>query len=296
MSTEIETRESRPAVDVDALEVDEPDIGFQAAIGVFCGVVLAGVVTTMLALAEADTATLLGTFPSAGTAGIIVGLLLSRRARGVPERLGASRRRWIYGLLPAAAFGVVTLVALFVPALGGAVAAAAFFSAVAVALSGLLVVGMGRNRYVDAVTGDDPAVTWDYQPAGLLRVEPVIGTCFLLFGLVQVYWDGWTFAAFSILYGVFMLVSAFGKDRWFDDDWESTNMNSSELAVHDAGLVKFRGRSKTLVPWDEITGVRSTDEELVIDLDGRFRNIRCDRTAIDDPEAVLEALESRCSN
>lgn len=295
MSTETETRESRSAVDVDALEVDEPDIGFQAAIGVFCGIVLADVVTTMLALAEADAATLLGTFPSAGTAGIIVGLLVSRRARGVPERLGASRRRWIYGLLPAAAFGVATLVALFVPALRGAVAAAAFFSAVALALSGLLVVGMARNRYVDAVTDDDPAVTWDYQPAGLLRVEPVIGTCFLLFGLVQVYWDGWTFAVFSILYGVFMLVSAFGKDRWVDD-WETRNANSSELAVHDTGLVKSRGRSKTLVPWNEITGARSTGEELVIDLDGRFRTIRCDRTAIDDPEAVLEALESRRSN
>ncbi|MCU4972374.1 PH domain-containing protein [Halobacteria archaeon AArc-m2/3/4] len=294
MSAEMETYESQSAVDIDALEVDEPDIGFQVGVGVFCGTVLAGIVTTMLAAAGADVATLFGSFPTAVTGGILVGAILSRRARGFPERLGARRFRVLYGLGPAAVFAVVAAVGAFTPALGGGVAVASLLSAVVSALAGLLVVTMARNRYVDAITTDEPVAIWRLERVGVLRWEYALGGAFVVFGAVQLYWGTNRRAAAWFGYGALLLVLTAGQDRWFDGWYseDTTNAFTPDLAVHDAGLVKSQGRTKTLVPWSEIRGVELTDDELVIER--RLWNVRCGTDPIDDPKAVYETIEARC--
>ena len=75
--------------------------------------------------------------------------------------------------------------------------------------------------------------------------------------------------------------------------WRSTRIDH-ELRAYEAGLVVDPPSSlalshRRLLPWAQFTGIRLTPVELV--LERRWRpSIRCDRSAIDDAEAIEDAL------
>jgi len=64
-----------------------------------------------------------------------------------------------------------------------------------------------------------------------------------------------------------------------------------ELRIHEAGLVAAGPTGTRLVPWTDIGSVSLTDENLV--LERSWIDLRCDRSAIDDPEGVRAAIEQR---
>ncbi len=280
-----------------SLEVSEPDVGFQAGFGFYLGIVVTGVVAIAGLLADAGTAALLGILPSTVTAVAIVGHIYASRTRGLPERIGRSRWRRLGCYAPAAAFTAVLLTAGVTPidATGRFVVLTVAAAALA-GVSGFGLERMAKNRYVDALTGDEPAATWTWQRSGGWTGEPaytVIMALMVLAGLVSVWQGQWYLGPFWVVYGVAMILS-----RHYDlyDLDETDRWNPPEIRVHEAGLVVDRSFSKEFVPWGAIDGVRLTDDELVVErhrfgLDSSVFDLRCDRSAIDDPEAVYEALE-----
>lgn len=295
----------------EVVDPEPPDIGFQAAFGFYLGLAVGGIAAFTGLLVDVTTATLLGTFPTVVTAIILVGHVLAKRAHGLPERIGRVWRWRLACYLPAVGFGAAALVPRVTP-----LESTSRYLAVTIALAlvlGLTALGLEqlcRNRFVEAITADEPIVTWTYRPAGFLADGSgmlTFATIFLLLGTVASIWTG------SVRPGLFWAViglvfilsngARFGDDAQertkrygfgFEPDFSPDNRwNSLELRAHEAGIRLDRGRSRTLVLWDQVTGVELTDEELV--LERRFRNIRCDRSTIDDPEAVLEAIETRRS-
>lgn len=68
-----------------------------------------------------------------------------------------------------------------------------------------------------------------------------------------------------------------------------------ELRIHETGLVVTGSLGDRFVPWTDVTAVELTPSELVVEHRGRF-DCRCDRSVIDDPEAVSERIERRRAN
>lgn len=282
---------------------DPPDIGFQAGFGFYLGLVAGGFVAVGGALADVAAVTLLGVLPTTVTAVTIVGHVLAKRAVGLPERIGRSRRLRFATYLPAILFGTVTFAPLWTPApFEFATRHLAVTGAFAL-VAGIAAFGLERlcrNQYVEAVTADGPAITWNYEPAGPLRdgawtmlvvLMPVAGVASLVAGNA--------FGLFWIAYGVVVLAwdrFDFGGDgakrggKRFSLDVGDSQRVVGELRAHERGIRLDRGRASKLVPWERIDGVELAGDELVIER-RRWVDLRCDRGAIDDPEAVLEGIE-----
>jgi TM2 domain-containing membrane protein YozV len=279
----------------------QPDLGFQAAFGFYLGLVAGGLVVVAGLLADLTAATLLGTFPTVVTAVTLAGHIAAKRSHGLPQRIG-SRWRWrLACYLPAAAFAAAALV----PA-ETALRSAARHPGVAALTLVLCVTAFGlerlcRKQYVVAITADEPAVTWTYQPVGVFSNPglwmPVLA--FTTMGLGASIATGSVTGLIWIVFGVLIAVwswmltigDANGKKYYgtrFSLDVDA-KAQQGELRAHERGVRHDQGRSSTLVPWEKISGIELTDDELV--LERRFRTLRCDREAIDDPEAVYEALE-----
>ncbi|WP_436347430.1 PH domain-containing protein [Natronorubrum sp. FCH18a] len=274
--------------------MNEPDIGFQAGFGFYLGIVVTGIVAIAALVAGATTATLLGVLPSTVTLVAIVGHIFAKRTRGLPERIGGNRWQRLACYVPAAAFAA----ALFLPALAPIEATSRF---VIVTIAVILLTGvsgfglerMAKNRYVDAITADEPAATWTWHRSGIRCDEHVMNVFMALtivFGLGMA-WAGNVYGLLWAVYGsIFLLLahSDIGED-WYDFD-PTDRWNPPEIRAHEAGLVVKKSYGKTFVAWDEIEAVRLTDEELVLER-SRWLDIRCDRAALDDPEVVLEEIQ-----
>ncbi|WP_306056380.1 hypothetical protein [Natronococcus wangiae] len=284
-------------------DADAPGIGFQAAFGFYLGLVVGGLVAFVGLLADVTTATLLGTFPTVVTAVTLVGHVLAKRARGLPERIGRARRWRLACYLPAAGFAAAALAPRGTPleSTGRYLAVTIGFGLV-LGLAAFGLEQLCRNRFVEAITADEPAVTWSYRPASAFANAGiwVVLLFFVVAGGGASVATGDAFGLFWIAFGVVVAAwtwvlgkgDANGKKYYgtrfsFDVDSEAQR---GELHAHEREIRYDQGRSRKLVPWEKISGIELTDEELV--LERRFRTIRCDQSAIDDPEAVLEAIET----
>ncbi|WMT09484.1 PH domain-containing protein [Natrinema thermotolerans] len=279
------------------LEVSDPDIGFQAGFGFYLGIVVTGIVAIAGVFADVGTAALLGILPSTVTAVAIVGHIYASRARGLPERIGRSRWRRLGCYAPAAAFTALLFTAGTMPiADTGRFIVLTVAAAVLAGVSGFGLERMAKNRYVDALTTDEPAATWTWQRSGGWTGEPaytVIMAFMILAGLVSIWQGEWYLGPFWVVYGVVMILSR--RYDWYDLE-ETDRWNPPEIRVHEAGLVVDRSFWKGFIPWATVDGVRLTDDELVVErrrfgLDSSVFDLRCDRSAIDDADAVVEALE-----
>ncbi|WP_049922704.1 PH domain-containing protein [Halopiger djelfimassiliensis] len=317
------------------IDPGEPDIGFQAGFGFYLAIVAAGIAAVAGLLAGARTATLLSVVPSMVTVVAIIGHILAKRAHGLPERIGQSRRWRLACYLPSATFAALLLVRDHLPITGSE--RFNFITIVFAVLSGVSAYGiqrMARNRYTEALVADEPAAAWPWQRPGDWSARPVFtaimallivdgladmivgdwfpGLFWVIFGVVMLYSsrsaglvftavmalllvDGlanmivgdWFPGLFWVIFGIVMLYSS-----RFDlgDTDETGRRNPPTLRAHEAGLVIDRPFRKTVVPWDSFGDIRLTDDELVLERSQWF-DVRCDRTAIDDPEAVVAGIE-----
>ncbi|WP_226040210.1 PH domain-containing protein [Natrinema sp. DC36] len=279
------------------LEIDEPDIGFQAGFGFYLGIVATGIVAIAGLLAGASTATLLGVLPSTVTVVAIVGHIFAKRSHGLPERIGGTRWRRLACYAPVVAFTAVLVGSAFTPIdATGRFVVVTIVVAVLAGVSGFGLERMAKNRYVDALTADEPVATWTWQRSGGWTGEPaytVIMALMILAGVVSVWQGEWLLGPFWIIYGAVMILSR--RYGWYDLD-ETDRWNPPEIRIHEVGLVVDRSFWKRCIPWETIDGVRLTDDELVVErrrfgFDSSVFDLRCDRSAIDDPESISEALE-----
>nr|WP_083822847.1 hypothetical protein [Halopiger xanaduensis] len=286
MSRDQHVSDADPALEPDPDDVGEPDIGFQAGFGFYLGVVATGVAAIGGLLAGATTATLLGLLPSALTAVAVVGHILAKRAHGLPERIGGSRWRQLASYLPAAGFGAVP----FGLEGGGQLAVVAGAFAVLTGVSAFGLNRLSRKRYADAVADDEPAARWTWHRAGYLSGETATTAlaAVTVGGGLAMAVTGYWFGLFWLVYGIAMLLAERTDWGGLDDIDPNERWNPPEISAHDAGLVIG---DRKFVPWKQIADVRLTDDELVLERDGYGFDIRCARSAIDDPEAVLEGIE-----
>ncbi|MXV63473.1 hypothetical protein GS429_15700 [Natronorubrum sp. JWXQ-INN-674] len=268
------------------------DIGFKAGVGFYLGLIVAGFTSIGGILAGVSTEAVLATTPGTVTAVLIVVLLLGDRLRGLPERTGRSRRLRLGWYAPAALIASV----LLVPAVSSLEYSArlGFITVVFAAVIAAVAAGVARmtkNRYIVSITDDEPAVTWTWQRTTFdtefwRRLTAGGGILLLAGGLWSLY-TGSRYGLWWSFYGGLLLITLRSDSYgWYDVENQGYER---ELAVHGAGVLLDQTFRKKLIPWDAIEDVRLTDEELI--LERRWLDVRCARSAIDDPEAVLEAIE-----
>lgn len=285
-------RDRRPSPEVDG----GPDVAFSAGFGFYLAVLVAGGIALGAFATGATAATVLAIVPTAVVAVVLLTVLAGDRLAGLPVALGRSRRRRLLPFLPVGGFvGVLGASAL------GPLEASGRLVVVTIALTGLAgasavgVATMARHRYVDAVTAE-PLASWTWQGPGFddspWGYVAVVASTLLVFGGLGSLLYGNVASVTVVGYGTFVLLFWLGNRRgWMDwGPWDQkTRFSGVDLEAHDAGLVVDRFETK-LIPWDRIDDVCLTENELVLERRGWF-DVRCDRDAIDDPEAVLEGIE-----
>ena len=265
-----------------------PDVGFQAAVGFYVGATLAGLGAVAGALAGLSSEQLLGTVPTLLTAGLVVGIVLGRRAHGLPERLGSSRRTRLACTLSPLSVAGLALTSLVTPL--SADSRLAVLAVVATLVTTIAAVGLGRlarNRYVAAVTPGEPIARWDWRwPESTRYAFTGVAIVMIAVGSWNVFWtDGGGVAGLMIVaYGLIYLVTVH-TERGEIEPW-----NPPEVRVYEPGVVVNRPLSRKLYPWEAIDDVRLTDDELVLER-RRWFDLRCDRENLEDAEAVYEAIE-----
>lgn len=274
------------------LDVGESDIGFQAGFGFYLGLVTTGFAAIVGLLVGASTATLLGVLPSTVTVVAIVGHILAKRTHGLPERIGRSRRRRLACYVPPATFATVLVLPVVAPIeLTGRFIVVTIVVVLLTAIAAFGVDRMAQNRYVDAITADEPMATWPWHRTtyrfGHWAVTAILALA-IVSGLVSAWFGNWAGLFPACYCTAILLQQHFDLGETYVDP--SNRYNPPAIQLHDAGLVIDTAFTKTLVPWDAIEAIRLTDDALVVER--RWVDIRCDRSAIDDPEAVYAAIET----
>lgn len=285
-------------------EPADPGVGFQAAAGIYVGALATAVVSLGLVVAGVSSSGLLSTIPTVFTAGLVAGALAAWARPGVAAELGAQRWRAVETTLPPVVLGCVALgLARF-----GSVSPDWHLIPVGIATVVSIIVGwelaaIAHDTYVETVTGE-PAVSWRWKKAGVDVTGLGIAVSILAVGaaLASVV-DGRSVMLFVV--AIPFLAQGLGPVLPTDPremtvptyygmtfEVDVSDYARSELQAYDAGLVidpAMKPSYRTLVPWERITDVRLTADELVVERQWRPA-IRCDRSAIDDPEAVEDAL------
>lgn len=269
--------------------LEPPDTAFRLAFGGYVGVLVAGLVTAVAAVADASSIAVTGTYVAGFLGGCLVGVVLARRIRGLAIRIGETRRRRAAVVLLAVPFGIAAVASLAVP-LEPRFRVVSLGSGIAVAIVGSLVGSMARTGYVDAVTGDEPVATWRWEPPSSPKLDAFVLVMWLLLGVVNASGGNWTAAFVWIGLAIFWGLGGIAEGRWRVGSVGAT----PEIRVHDVGLVRQRLFTRSLVSWADVSHVRLREGELVLDR-GLF-DVRFDRDELPDLEAARTAIERRLPN
>ncbi|ELY65490.1 hypothetical protein [Natrinema versiforme] len=277
-------RKPSTATDTAGSTGDRPDAALQLAFGGYVGVLAAGVAAVVAAFTTAQPTLVLGAAIAGVSSGCLVGLVLARRVRGLAGRIGRTRRRRVAVVLFSVPFGVVTAVSVF-GTLESRLAPVALLSAVAVAVTGSLLEWVAQTRYVDAVTGDDPGAAWPWTPPSNPILDVVVLALWLLLGGMNAATGDWTASIVWFGLAIFWVCGGLAEGRWR----VGSLGDAPEVRVYEAGLVKRRPYTRSLVPWTEVSHVRLREDELVIDRG--FFDVRFDRDELADLEALQTETE-----
>ncbi|AEH36595.1 hypothetical protein [Halopiger xanaduensis] len=286
----------------------DPGVEYQAAVGAYIGALLTGVVALALVVGDASSGALLSLLPSVFTAGLLIGAIVAWSHPETAVRLGSLRWPIAVCCLPAVALGAAVWLLARADIVGTDWRLLpAALAAVGATLAGWLLGAIARDSDVDSVVGD-PVASWtwelsgpDYTLLGWGLACFVVGAgCYLAFGDLH---------PFVILFvvGVTFVLQGLPTELWDDDtvrvpisiiplayEADAPDFSRGEFRVADAGLVvvpSMQPAYKSLVPWDRIGDVRLTDDELVLERRRRWKPaIRCDRSVIDDPDALEATL------
>lgn len=269
------------ATETDDLAFDAPDLRFQLAVGLYAGVVLAGVATVAVASTAASPIALaiVGFL-----AGAVLGVAVAGVDRELPARLGRTAAHRLALWIPAALFGAVAA-APWIDPIDGAVVTGAVAAAIGVVVAGYVLGILAGNRYVDAVVTDEPIATWDWEPPGAPRLDGVLFLAWTVMAVTAATAGNWLTAAIWTTTGVLWPISCLVEGRWRPGSVGTR----PEIRVHEDGLVKRRPYSTSFVPWHAVDHVRVREDELVFDR-GLF-DVRFDRGEVGDLEVVLETVE-----
>ena len=265
---------------------DTPDAAFQLATAIYGGALLAGFVTTATALVGLSLIVLAATSAIGFISGCLGGFMLARVDHELPARLGRTSTRQLALTVPAVPLGVVGG-STWVFSLEPYVDVVAFPSAVVVFATGYALSKLAGDRYVDTVVGDSPIDTWRWLPPGSVKLDGVLVFLYVILAGGNAIVGNWLQALLWVSLGSLWVGSCLVEGRWrFGPGGERT-----ELQLYDAGLVKQRPYTRTLVHWRDIDHVRTHNGGLVFDCG--LRSVRFTRNELEEPDAVLEAVDQQ---
>ncbi|MDQ2051852.1 hypothetical protein RBH26_15340 [Natronolimnohabitans sp. A-GB9] len=276
------TRTPVDPASLDGGDAAPSDRVFQLAVAVYGGVLLAGTAATIAALIDDWPVGLVETYTGGFLAGFVGGAVISQVDPLLPVRLGRTLVRRLALVLPSVVFVGLWLVPLESPA--GRVA---LLSAVLVVATGHVLSQLAGNRYVDAVTPGDPDETWRWEPSGSVALDLFLAGMWVLLALANAVTGTWLEALFWLVIGSGWVASCLAEGRWPF----GPGRDRCELQCYESGLVKRQPYTKTFVPWADVDHVRLRGDELV--LDRGLGDVRFERDELEDPEAVLEAVDER---
>ncbi|WP_436346408.1 hypothetical protein [Natronorubrum sp. FCH18a] len=269
----------------------DPDAAFQVAVAVYSGALLAGftataaVLTASIPTAPDTISATVGTAYAGGFGvGCVAGVILSRVDRRLPIRLGRTLIRRLTLLTPTIPFVVLWLAPLEPP-----VDVVAVWSVIAVFVTGYVLSQLAGNRYVDAVTPGEPDETWRWDPPGSVRLDVALFVLYIVLAVGNAVSGNWLQALLWLTLGVVWIGSCLAEGRWAF----GPGRDRCEIQFYETGLVKRRPYTKTFVAWHDIDHTRLRGDELVLDYG--LRDVRFDRDELEDPDAVLEAVDRRLS-
>ncbi|NUC73948.1 hypothetical protein HTZ84_16845 [Haloterrigena sp. SYSU A558-1] len=262
-----------------------PDAIFRLAVSAYSGAVLAWLAATIGALTGRSPVGLGGTYATGFAVGVLVGLAAASVDLRLPSRLGRNWRRRLAIVLP-----VLPIVVVWLVPLETGVSAVSFWSVIVVFASGYALSQLAGNRYVNAVTPGEPEETWQWEPPGSVVVDLLLAGTWVLLGIGNVATRDPMQGLMSLLLAVGWVAACLVEGRWpFGPGRERC-----EIQFYETGLVKRRPYTKAFVPWRDVNHVRLREGELVIDRG--LRDVRFDRDELEDPEAVLEAIDRRIAS
>ena len=274
-----------PGQPVAALFDERPDDVFALVAGLALALVIAPLVTAVAIRVLADLAlsyiVLLGTGASVTTGGALV----VRRVRGLPERIGRSRRHWLLALAGPALVGIAGLALL----VAGEFSAADGVLGV-VAVGGGLAGGgvlsfMAHSRYVKAVTAEsEHFATWRAgwserrkQPLTAFAAVAVVGGVLAIAVAILIRID------LLRLVGQFVIPLAAVA-------YAATQPRTYTATA--AGLQAELPAARKLHEWNRFEGYVLDDDAIVLHYRAAWRlPVICAREELDDEEAVVAALD-----
>lgn len=262
---------------------DEPSDGrFRLAVAVYAGTLVAGAVSIAAVLTALVPGDLPVVYAVGFAGGFVGGLALAIAVPRLPSRLGRSLVRRV--ALVAPAFPVLFGWFLLIESTVGLVV---LWSALAVFASGYVLSQLAGDRYVDAITADEPDERWRWEPADSAVLDGVIAGLWALLAVGNVAVGNHLEAVVWLMLAVSWIAGGLAEGRWSF----GPRRERCEIQLYGTGLVERRPYTKTFVPWDEIGHVRLREGELV--LDRGLRDVRFDREELEDPDALLEAIDRR---
>lgn len=264
---------------------DRPDDFFAVVAGLYLALLIAPLVTAAATRAVSDPAILYLVFLGGVVLTTTAAAVAVRRIRGLPVRLGRTRKRWLPAIVAPAVVAAAGVV-LFgtgeyssVDGLLGIVAAVGGFT-----IGGILGI-MARSRYTSAVTEvAERYATWRAawsdrrrRPMQLLGVLGVV-TGIVAF-TVQVVWHHPLLQLLAnVLLPIGLAVFTFGRARTYH--------------ATSAGLEQQTPVARALSEWDQFEGYTVAEDAIVLHRRAPWRfPLICDRDAIDDEQAVVAALD-----
>lgn len=265
--------------------VDSSSRGFRIALGLYLGVLVAGVAASVAATGQVSDAVLAAVFVGGLATGTILGIVAAWLDDDLAVRLGRSRRRRALLVLPGAPglLGAATASWSWSPIASALVATG---SSLAVLVVGYVLGAVARTEYVETVAADEPIGTWNWTPPGGGRADAVLAVLWGVLALGNAIDGNFAAAVVWLLIALGWIVAGAIEGRW-RTPWGV----DPEIRVHEDGLVKRRPFTKTFVPWDEVAHVRLREDELVLDR-GLF-DVRLERSELAELEAVRETIERR---
>ncbi|WP_440772248.1 hypothetical protein [Natronorubrum sp. DTA28] len=263
---------------------DRSDTAFVVASGVYSGVVLAGFLVVLAVVSGSWPLGPVATYPLGFAGGFVGGGALARADGHLPARLGRTLGRRLAVVAPALVFGLLWLVTL-----EGIAGDVALVSAILVFAAGYVLSQLAGNRYVDSATPGDPEETWRWDPPGSLRLDAALFVFYVALGAGNAASGNWEQALLWLSLGIVWIGTCLAEGRWAF----GPGRDRCEIQVYENGLVKRRPYTKSFVAWRDVDHTRLRGDELVLDYG--LRDVRFDRDELEDPDAVLEAIDRRLS-
>lgn len=263
---------------------DRPDDFFAGVAGLYAALLVAPLVTAAVARPVSDPAILYLVFLGGLVLSISVAATAVRRIRGLPIRLGRTRKRW----LPAVAAPAVVAVAGAILFGVGEYSSVDGLLGIAAGIGGFASGGilgvMARSRYSKAVTEiAESHATWRAawsdrrrRPMQLLGVLGVVGG--IVAFAAQVVWHHPLLQPLAnVLAPIGVVVFSFGQARTYH--------------ATSAGLEQQMPVARALSRWDQFEGYTVAEDAIVLHRRAPWRfPLICDRGDLDDEQAVLDGL------